>query len=670
MSRRKSLIVCLMAYTILFSVAFGQSHSHHHAGHHHKDHFEIDWEMEQCYIIEAEQRRHEGIRAAAQLSSDSTRNYDLTYHRLEWTVNPNVRSILGKVTSHFIAMESNFQSVYFDLAKELRVDSVKQGNLALPFSRSGNDLIRIELPNSLDVGDMDSTTIFYHGIPPNSGFGSFEIDVLGNGSPVLWTLSEPYGSRDWWPCKQDLSDKIDSVDIIVTTLDSFRVASNGLLISEKQTGGLSKTYHWKHKYPIPAYLIAIGVAHYNVYSDWVVLGGDSLEILNYVYDRSLTEAMEETPRTIGIMELFYDLFGEYPYMDEKYGHAEFNWGGGMEHATMSFMRVYYHGLIAHEVAHQWFGNKVTCGSWKDIWLNEGFATYLTAITYQYLFDEATWLSWRTGAIGIATRSDSGSVYVDDTTSVSRIFSGELSYFKGALVLHMLRWELGDSTFFSGLRSYLNAPELAFGYAQTADLQRILEAESGRNLQEFFDDWVYGQGFPSYQINWWQQRDTLMMFANQDVSHPSVDFYEMTLPIKVFAADGTDTLFRRAHTRDGQVIKIPFSKKIDSLQLDPDYWILTQEREVNALPTVNLLPNDESITSIYPVPFGNRLNIFASAPFEDVKLYDLQGREVYASNQLHSQGELRINTTDLPRGLYMVKYRMGDNIFFKKVLKSL
>lgn len=202
-----------------------------------------------------------------------------------------------------------------------------------------------------------------------------------NEKKVLWTLSEPYGARDWWPTKQTLNDKIDSCDIFVTTPSGYKVGSNGILLNVVQDGN-NVIHHWKHIHAEPAYLIAIAVADYSEYIDWVPLdSGDSLMVLEYVYPCNLLSAQLQTTDIIPTMQFFIELFGDFPF--EKYGHAQFGWGGGMEHSSMTFVGGFNHGLLAHELAHQWFGDKITCGSWQDIWLNEGFATYLEGLTYDF-----------------------------------------------------------------------------------------------------------------------------------------------------------------------------------------------------------------------------------------------------------------------------------------------
>ncbi|MCK4562841.1 MAG: peptidase M1, partial [Flavobacteriaceae bacterium] len=297
-------------------------------------------------IIQAEQKN--AANKIAFKTNPNTTNYDLKYHRLEWQVDPAIAFINGVVTSYFKATD-DLNNITFDLANNMTVSNVSQRNINLSFSQNSSDELIITLPNTQNSGVLDSLTITYSGNPISSGFGSFEINTHGSSNaPVLWTLSEPYGAKGWWPCKQDLIDKVDSIDIFITHPKQYKAASNGLLKSEIVLGN-NTTTHWKHKYPIPAYLIAIAVTDYSVYNDHVNIG--DFDVVNYVYPETLQATKNATAITPNIMDLYGNLFELYPFADEKYGHAEFGWGGGMEHTTMTFMGGWSRGLIAHELAH-------------------------------------------------------------------------------------------------------------------------------------------------------------------------------------------------------------------------------------------------------------------------------------------------------------------------------
>lgn len=542
-------------------------------------------------------------------SNPLSQGYDVKYHRFEWNVNPTVRQIGGAVTTYFTAEESGFQTLNFDFDPALTVSEVRQRGVLLSFEvLISEKTLSITLPAPMAAGSLDSVSVVYAGQPPLTGFGSF-VQANPAGNPALWTLSEPYGARDWWPCKQDLNDKIDSIDVLVRTPAAYRVASNGVLVSELADDG-DKVYHWRHRYPIAAYLVAISVTNYAVYSDFVpVPGGNSIEVLNYVFPQDSAFAQSQTWRTVHIMQLFNDLFGLYPFADEKYGHAQFGWGGGMEHQTMSFMGGFSHTLQAHELAHQWFGNKVTCGSWEDIWLNEGFATYLEGLTHEYGLSATPWRDWLTGKRNQVTGQAGGSVWVNDTTSVNRIFSSRLSYSKGAMLVHMLRWVLGEADFYAALRNYLSDPEIAFGYARTAQLQAHLEAQSGLDLDEFFADWFYGEGFPSYQVQWGQAGERVAVQINQTTSHPSVSFFEMPVPVRFRSAGGEDTIVVFPHHFSGQYFETFLPFEVESVEFDPDLWILSAGNTVQNNPAVSTKDNaGQPSLRLYPNPAGETVQL--------------------------------------------------------------
>lgn len=592
--------------------------------------------------------------------------YDLKYHRFEITIDPAVSYIKGSVTSYFNIVKPAVSQISFDLNCAMVADSVIYHGSSIVFSQTANHTLNITLPAPLTLNQFDSVCVYYHGNPPaGEGFGSF-IKSTHNGTPVIWTLSEPFGAKEWWPCKNDLSDKIDSVDMIVTTPQEYRAASNGMLLSETQQG-LSKIYHWKHRYPIAAYLIAIAVTNYSVYSDYAPIDGDSIEILNYVFPENLVDAQTHSPNVIPSMQLYDSLFAPYPYINERYGHAQFGWGGGMEHQTMTFLVNFGHELMAHELAHQWVGDMITCGNWHDIWLNEGFATYWTGLTYEFLFDQYYWKPWKTYQIEDITSEPGGSVYCADTTNVNRIFDGRLSYSKGAMLLHMLRWVIGDSAFFQGMKNYLNDNSLKYAYACSDDFITHMETSSGKTLTWFFDDWLYGEGYPIYSIQCTTLQDNdIRVNISQTQSHSSVSFFEMPVALR-FKNSSRDTTIVFDNTYSGQTFTVNPGFTTDSVFFDPELWLVAI---LNSL-TLNIPEdyNNSDEVAVFPVPVQNELQLtFGGLSVEFVELTDITGRLVFRSEKIDTTGKFKVDCSEFPGGIYILKIQSSKNSIQKKFVK--
>jgi hypothetical protein len=356
-----------------------------------------------------------------------------------------------------------------------------------------------------------------------------------------------------------------------------------------------------------------------------------------------------------------------PYRDEKYGHAQFGWGGGMEHQTMSFMVNFGFGLIAHELAHQWFGDYITCNSWKNIWLNEGFATYCESLTHEFGLSGENWANWKRNEINYITSEPGGSLFVNDTTSINAIFSGRLSYAKGGMVLHMLRGEIGDTAFFRGIRSYLQDEKLANAFASTENLQEHMETESGMDLDYFFQDWVYGQGYPSYSFYWGQDENGIgTIKISQTQSHSSVDFFELNVPIK-FAGDGQDTIIVFRNTENDQDYTWELDFKVSSIYFDPDIWLIAKNPVIQSLK----MPDKIETMIISPNPVNNSLKIrtYDTIQFEKVSVHNISGMKVKEFEATGYDKEFSFDFSKLKSGLYFVVFQSTNNKFVKKIVKQ-
>ncbi len=619
-------------------------------------------------IALAEQKKAAG--AGDSLVHRAGLNIDVFYTRFNWSVDPAVQFISGEVTSCFTAVHGDVSQILLELDSTMTVDSVVFRQHAVPAEFVSGYELQITLDAVVPENHQDSLSIFYHGIPrEGNGFGSF-VTSEHEGTPVLWTLSEPYGAKDWWPGKNDLTDKIDSIDIFVSVPAGNRVGSNGLLVSETQAEAGRALYHWRHRYPIACYLVAIAVTNYVQFTNYALVSGDSVPILNYVYPEDSAQAAFETKNTADIIHLYDSLFGPYPFAAEKYGHAQFSLGGGMEHQTMSFMTGFGHDLRAHELAHSWFGNKITLASWHDIFLNEGFATYANGLSFENMYDGYYWNIWKSNTLGAVTSQPDGSVYVADTTDVSRIFNERLSYHKGAYLLHMLRWILGDEAFFTAVRSYVADPELAYRFATFDDLKSHLEQAGNTDLTWFFDEWYYGQGYPSYDINVSQSDSdrTVKVIIQQEQSHPSVAFFELPVPVWIFG-DGMSKQLICDNTFSGEMFTFPDPGfAIDSVKFDPDRWLCAHLDNISlGIGTQARLFRD---LDIHPNPAGNTIRFdIPDMTVQHLEVYDIIGRQVKILNFDLNRQTVRADVRHLDPGVYLLRVQTGKGVCSGKFVKK-
>ncbi len=594
----------------------------------------------------------------------NTQNYDVRYHKIELTVNPAVYNVSGKVTTRFKAISGTMNSVVFDLSSPLAVSTVKQGNQILNFTHINNEL-NITLAQPVALNQIGEVEITYSGSPTyvNEAFTTSQ----HQGTPVMWTLSEPFGARDWWPCKQDLSDKIENIDFYITAPSAYKGVANGLEVSEITNNNGTKTVHYQHNYAIPAYLVAFAVTNYQIYQQTAGTAPNTFPIVNYLYPENYNTAVNQVAVTLPIMNLFEDLFETYPFHEEKYGHAQFGWGGGMEHTTVSFMGSFSRDLIAHELAHHWFGNKITCGTWKDIWLNEGFAEYMSGLVYENLDGETAFTNWKNGKIQNITSLPNGNLYLTDAQAEdsNRIFSGRLTYDKGSMVVHMLRYVLGDTAFFQGMQNYLADPNLAYDFAVTTQLKTHLETASGQDLTEFFNDWIYGQGYPIYDAAVSVlDNNQVRVILSQTTSHNSVSFFEMPVKIKFVGPNNQSETVILNHTQNNQefIVELPFYAPTNVI-INPDKDIITKNESYT-------LGNDDfeklsNAIQVSPNPVSDLLTIEKQGEFE------IQSIDVFSVNgqKILKNVSWPIEVSHLSSGNYIAVIATDLGTFHKKFIKK-
>ncbi len=530
--------------------------------------------------------------------------YDVKYYKLDLALENDSRNIAGSVTLKVQVGSRALDSLAFELYQApagspagtatLLIDSVVvNGRKLFGIVRVGPDATAF-LGQPAAANALLTARIYYHGTAPNGNSAAIgnafstatQYYMNGGYHPynVTWSLSEPFSAHEWFPCKQVLTDKADSSDVWVTTTLPNKVGSNGVLARTVLLPGNKVRYEWKSRHPIDYYLISVAVAPYvetTTYANPV--GGPRIPIVDYVYDQGAVAYYQtEINRTAGFIENYSTLFGLYPFANEKYGHSTAPIGGGMEHQTMTTQDGYTFTLTAHELCHQWWGDNVTCGSWEDIWLNEAFASYGEYLSLQALGTPADARAWIDQAGYYAQNrynggwvpDNTGSVYVADTTNTNRIFNYYLTYKKGAFVLHMMRYLFNDDVrYFRALRAYQT--QFRNRTARTADLQRVLEAELGRPLGYFFQQWFRGQGYPAFNVRWNQVGNTVQMRVTETASNAAVTpFFDTDVPYKLVFSNGTSSTVR---LHQGQAISqftVPANGlTVASIVVDPDQWVL-------------------------------------------------------------------------------------------------
>lgn len=600
------------------------------------------------------------------IASDEELKYDTKYHKLEVEMtNTSTYISNGKVTTIAQVISSPFTIYVFELLNDLSLDSVKINGNIRPFTTSGN-VRTVSLASALSIGTVFTAEIYYHGQGNvNNGFFSgisTDTDQDYN-VDATWTLSESFHAYEWWPCKQLLTDKIDSSDVCITVANGLKAGSNGVLTNVTSLPGNKKRYEWKSRHPIDYYLISASVANYQDYSIYAHpanLPNDSILIQNYIYNDPsvLNDWQAGIDSTRQLVEFFSDVYGLYPFADEKYGHCQAPIGGGMEHQTMTTLYGFDFTIVAHELGHQWFGDNVTCGSWKDIWVNEGFASYSEYLALEHFRTASEARGWMDYAHAYAMFNPGGSTYCTDTTNENRIFSTRLTYMKGGAIIHSIRFEVNnDSLFFAGLRQYQQDRGDSTG--KGSDIQATFENISGLDLTDFFNQWYYGEGYPTISLQWNQDNGQTFLVVTETTSVPNVTpFFKTSLELKLGSAQG-DTTVRVYVDHDGQEFVFNWDNPITTISIDPNQWILNQVGSVVHNTNLVSVPTIEVDTTlnIYPVPTNNQLTVSSAKNIKGIRLFDMTGRAI---ESYPGTGEkTTIDIAGLDSGAYVVEVSFRD-----------
>ena len=513
---------------------------------------------------------------------------DVEQYTIDLKVLPQPKRLVGSVRIRARVTSSPVSVLDVGLYDVMTVGSILRGAVTLAYTRAAN-MLHVTLDRSYAAGELIDIVINYSGTPPTVGYGSFAFLTHGSpAAPIISSLSEPTYAPTWWPCIDDPADKA-IVEMNLNVPSGLTGVSNGRLIATVVNGDNTTTFRWASAYPVSTYLVSVAISNYATWTDLYapVTGGPSMPVQHWVYPEHLAAAQADLAVTVPQLVFFSGLFGEYPFVQEKYGHAIFPFGGGMEHQTVTS---YGAGLIngtgsrywvvAHELAHQWWGDSVTLADWREIWLNEGFATYSEALWYEHLNGHAGLSAY---LASLDTRPFCGTLW----NTACDMF-GHTIYDKGGWVLHMLRHVVGDSSFFLGLRNY--ASDYALSNATTQDFRAVMESASGRYLGDFFDRWVYQDGEPVYRWGW-----TAAPTPAGWVTHVRVEqtqggaLFSMPIDLKVNTPSGSFqfTIENDAVNQDFALPPVP--ARPASVELDPDYWLLKS--------TVPMTPPDLDVDGV-------------------------------------------------------------------------
>ncbi|MBX3119637.1 MAG: M1 family metallopeptidase [Fimbriimonadaceae bacterium] len=503
---------------------------------------------------------------------------DVLHCFLDIDVTLSTKTIIGSNTMTIRSNVDNLTTFEFRLINNYSISSILVDGVSNAFTRLDVNTVRLTISSRIvNSNDTFTVKINYGGVAPSgSGFGSIVFGTRSSGAAYVSTLSEPWHSHTWWPVKDENSDKA-TFDIWVTVPSPLVVAANGVRQGIDAMPGSKLRYRYRTGYPMAPYLLCFAATNYNTWTNSYTHTGGTMPLEFFIYPENDTSSNRTAwNQTVQMLATFKPLFGLYPFINEKYGIYQFTFGGGMEHQTMTGQGTFSESVTAHELGHQWWGDMVTCKTWHDIWLNEGFATY----------SEALWLENKPGSSGFAAlksamqarkpSSVNGSVYCYDITSESRIFSTSFSYRKGGWVLHMLRKILGDSAFFAALANYRNRFE--YDSAITDDFIQAVEDSYGQDLDWFFQPWVFQNGAAAYQYGTKVVLvDTVPYLLVKLVQNQSASYPTYTMPVDfrytVNSQTFTRSLWNTARTQ-WYAFQLPANVTPTGMGVDPDGWILT------------------------------------------------------------------------------------------------
>lgn len=600
--------------------------------------------------------------------------YDVHFYRLNLSMTNTSTDLSGIVEIHATASQA-IDSALLEFYSGFTINDVKVNGASVTYNASNNLL---SVPVNQGVGSNFVVQVDYTGTPPTAASNPLGGSGITNdsspswGNQVTWSLSEPFSAMEWFPCKQNLKDKADSCQVIVTVPDHLMAGSNGVLDSVIVNGNF-KTFHWMHRHSIDYYLISVAVAEYVEYNIYANPTGAAQPILiqNFIYNNPqfLPFFQDDIDETADFLELFSELYGLYPFHDEKYGHCIAPLSGGMEHQTMTTQGFFNQDLTSHELAHQWWGDYVTCGSWADIWINEGFASYSEYLMLENLYSLNDAQSKMADVHANVMSENWGSVWVEDSLNEGAIFSGRLVYDKGSAIVHTLRYLINnDNLFFASLQNFLAT--YAYGTATGLEFKEFMEQETGLNLNNFFNEWYFGEGFPTYSVEYDFLGSDVLIKVSQNTSSPATTLFTNPIDLRITRSGGlSDTIVRVDITSNETFVQLTGINNFESIDaIDPLNYVINKFGGIteNLNLKVDELAAENNEIIVFPNPTKGQLsvNYDGQKPCQ-LSVINSKGKQVFKTEITSNQ---TIDLSHLKNGQYLIQLEMNRKKVIRKVIK--
>lgn len=488
---------------------------------------------------------------------------DVQHYAFEVQLHDENNEIEGKTAVRVRFVTDGVTSFSLDLAQTMNVSEVTSQDGPLQFTHQA-DRLTVQLPAAPKAGEVRQFTVKYRGAPVSG------LKILKNkyGERCFFSANWPDLARQWLPTVDHPYDKATG-EFLITAPAKYQVVANGSLEEQIDTGDGRRMTHWKQNVPIATWLYNIGVSQFAARTSGTV-AGVPLQTWVYPQDRDAGIATFEGPARKA-MDFYSSHIGPYPY--EKLANVQSAGnGGGMEHASAIFYgestvngRPAF-GLVAHEIAHQWFGDSVTEKDWDDVWLSEGFATYFARLASEHYDGRDAFIAGlkqaRTGIFATEKRLPGVAVVQDKPW---KGIPNGVVYQKGGWTLHMLRGQTGTEKFWAGIREYYR--RYRDGNASTEDFRKVMEEASGSDLRWFFEQWLYRAGSPVVVGGWKYNAGAKRVEIELTQTQPGEAY---RLPMEVAVAG---KLARVEMTQKQQRFEIPAEQAPAAVELDPNTWIL-------------------------------------------------------------------------------------------------